>query len=99
MASVDRVLEILCDAERRRVLHMIDGHKDLTQTDVADQCDSQTRIELVHIHLPKLDEAGCIEWDRDGEEISKGPHYEEVKACLDLLESHADELPVVFTDL
>lgn len=49
--------------------------------------------ELYHRHLPKLDEAGYIEWDRERDVIRRGPRFAEIAPLVSLMENHADELP------
>ena len=49
--------------------------------------------ELVHQHLPLLEEQGYIEWDRDTHKISKGPNWAEIGPMIELLHEHRDELP------
>lgn len=51
------------------------------------------KIELIHSHLPKLEEHEYITWDRESGEISKGPNWSEIAPLLHLLDEHADELP------
>lgn len=48
--------------------------------------------ELKHVHLPELEDAGYIEWDRETGEISKGPHFGDIEPLVELLEIHCDEL-------
>ncbi len=48
---------------------------------------------MQHVHLPKLEEYGFIEWDRDSHEVRKGPKFNEIQPLLELLVSHSDELP------
>lgn len=50
-------------------------------------------LELEHNHLPRLTEAGYVEWDRETGELSRGQNFEEIAPILTLLEDHADELP------
>lgn len=52
-----------------------------------------TRLELTHLHLPKLVEIGFIEWDRELGELSKGPNWREIAPLLQLMYEHRDELP------
>lgn len=52
-----------------------------------------TRVELKHVHLPKLVDMGFIEWDRQSGELSKGPNWEEIAPLLRLVHEHRDELP------
>ena len=49
--------------------------------------------ELVHNHLPRLEDKGYIEWDRDNHEISRGPNWAEIGPIIELLHRHRDELP------
>ncbi|WP_345783346.1 DUF7344 domain-containing protein [Natrialbaceae archaeon AArc-T1-2] len=51
------------------------------------------KTELVHSHLPKLAEMGYITWDRNTNEISKGPKWDEIEPLLELIDNHQDELP------
>lgn len=50
-------------------------------------------IALRHNHLPKLEDAGLIEWDPDAGTVSRGPQFEEVEPLLRLLAANADALP------
>ena len=43
--------------------------------------------------LPLLDDAGVIEWDREADEIRKGPRFAEIRPLLELLDDHREELP------
>lgn len=38
----------------------------------------RTHVSLYQCHLPKLDEAGVIDWDKDRGWIAPGPHLSEV---------------------
>jgi hypothetical protein len=49
--------------------------------------------ELFHRHLPKLDDMGFITWNRETDQISKGPRWEEIAPLLELIYTHQDELP------
>lgn len=39
-------------------------------------------IILQHTHLPKLEEAGYVRWERDPFCVQRGPHFEEVATIL-----------------
>jgi DNA-binding transcriptional ArsR family regulator len=45
----------------------------------------RTRIALHHIHLPKLAEAGYIEWAPGNSTVARGPRFGAVEAALELL--------------
>lgn len=51
------------------------------------------RTEMYHQHLPKLEDYGFIRWNRDTNEVVKGPQFEEIHPVLELMDDHADELP------
>ena len=75
------------DPERRRV---VAGLADGTVERVADlQLRGRTddlAAELRENHLPALEEAGYIEWDRETDTIRPGPNFEEAAA-------HVADLP------
>ncbi|MFC6977100.1 hypothetical protein ACFQL1_24030 [Halomicroarcula sp. GCM10025709] len=96
--EVDRVSDALRHGDRRHILLTI------ADAELADEerlslqeldLDSTDRpaVELVHRHLPKLAEAGYIEWDREMGTITRGPNYDEVGPLLQLIQNHSDELP------
>lgn len=42
---------------------------------VSDDADPEVlEIELIHTHLPKLDDLGDVSWNRDTNETSKAPN-------------------------
>jgi hypothetical protein len=95
-SGVDQILEELSSRRRRLILLSLKRGTVETAADVmfrGDDDKESTEIDLRHNHLPKLAEAGYIEWDPDTGEISKGPRFEEIEPLLDLIENHADELP------
>lgn len=49
--------------------------------------------EIYHTHLPKLEAAGFIEWDRDSSTITHGTNFEQVQPVVQLMYDHEDELP------
>ena len=99
--SLDLVLDVLANPYRRRVLTALLEHNPQDDEDthlppdvaIADEDVEQLKVHMTHIHLPKLEDAGLIEWDRDANEIRKGPQFEEIRPLLKLMENHADELP------
>ena len=51
------------------------------------------QLELPHRHLPQLDEAGFIDWDRETGRITRGEDFEEIRPLLELMDNHRAELP------
>ncbi|MEF8806659.1 DUF7344 domain-containing protein [Natronomonas sp.] len=94
--GMDRILDILRKRNRRLILLLLKEGTVETHTDLMIRGENKTKevgIALRHTHLPKLEDTGYIEWDRETGEISKGPRFEEIVPLLELIETHADELP------
>ncbi|MFC6962684.1 DUF7344 domain-containing protein [Halocatena marina] len=60
-------------------------------TEVEDR--KSMKIHMLHTHLPKLEKAGFIEWDRDQNVVRTGPQFERIRPVVKLLSEHADEFP------
>ncbi|QFU84563.1 transcriptional regulator (plasmid) [Natronorubrum aibiense] len=52
-----------------------------------------SEMMVTHNHLPRLAEADFIVWDQETDEVAKGPRFEEIRPLLELIDSHAGELP------
>jgi predicted transcriptional regulator len=50
-------------------------------------------IQMIHVHLPKLESYGFITWDRDTNRVWRGPNFQALRSVLELLDDHAAELP------
>ncbi len=100
----DRVIAALGHKYRRRLLVALLAHNPQDDTDPqnAERAlgtvkgkKTETELietELVHNHLPKLEEMGYITWNQDTGDIAQGPNWEEIAPLLRLLEAHSDEL-------
>jgi len=94
--GIDQILDIVSNRHRCLILLSLKRGAVETTDDVMVRGESElnaSELTLTHNHLPKLDDAGYIEWDRDTGEISKGPRFDEIEPLLELIENHADELP------
>lgn len=94
-----QMLSALSDPYRRQLLLALRDHNpqdddDLDPLGLLDEGAEADviEVELVHMHLPKLDEMGYITWNRDTGKISKGPRWDEIAPLLELLHNHRDEL-------
>jgi DNA-binding transcriptional ArsR family regulator len=92
-AKVDEALRVLKSPERRRVLEHLDDESDgsTTVAELASQIacsesrDGQTfEARLHHVHLPKLEDYGVLEYDSRSNAIRYRPdaHTEKLLACL-----------------
>ncbi|MFB6079513.1 MAG: hypothetical protein ABEJ81_00700 [Haloferacaceae archaeon] len=94
---LDRAFEMLCHPRRRRILTTFaetdpgDGAfaPDAFRADGEDP--DRVGTELHHVHLPKLADAGYVDWDRDAGRVRRGPTYDEVEPLLRaLIDRRAD---------
>lgn len=95
-ATLDRVLEGLADRQRRVILAMLHRGEPVSESGLhVREASSAERVasSLRQVHLPKLADAGFIEWDRETGDVEKGPRYDEIEPVLELMQNHADELP------
>jgi hypothetical protein len=103
MAEHDQLEDLfraLSDPYRRQLLvALLEANpQDDDDTDPLDHLDSGEQSAVVesslhHVHLPKLEALGFIEWDRESGQISTGPEWEEIAPLLRLIDDHQDELP------
>jgi hypothetical protein len=96
----DTALSALADPYRRQLFLALLEHnpQDDDDTDPLDLVPEKDepeilKTELVHNHLPKLEEMGFITWNRTTNKISKGPNWDEIAPLLKLIDKHKDELP------
>ena len=45
-------------------------------------------LDLIHRHLPPLEEAGLIRWDRDAQLLVMGPRFTDVHDLLEVIYRH-----------
>jgi hypothetical protein len=60
---------------------------------VAEGPPPSSTIRLRHNHLPRLEDAGYIEWDREAETVSRGPAFDEIEPAIRLLSANPERLP------
>ncbi|PSP40774.1 hypothetical protein BRC63_05275 [Halobacteriales archaeon QH_10_70_21] len=92
---MDRVMDILANRHRRLMVLSLKRGGVETETDLMFRSSGREEAEMAlrHTHLPKLEEAGYIEWNRETGEVSKGSRFDEIEPILELIENHSDELP------
>jgi hypothetical protein len=95
---------VLSHEYRRRILVAVGrdnprDENDVTSESVASEAEEDDdavellKQQLYHTHLPKLDDAGFVEWDRDDGLLGRGPRFDEIEPLLELMNDHQDELP------
>ncbi|RLM83592.1 ArsR family transcriptional regulator [Halobellus sp. Atlit-38R] len=97
---MDEYFEALANVHRRRILITLLEYNPQRDTVAVPEDIHQGKkalealqTEFYHSHLPRLEEAGLIRWNRDTHEVLKGPRFDEIRPLLELLRDHADELP------
>jgi hypothetical protein len=50
-----------------------------------------TYVRLRHVHLPKLCQWGYITWNREADEVTRGPAFDEIQLALTALRDRQDE--------
>lgn len=82
------LFDVLTDGTRRRIIRIVRGQSgSITEQQLLDRLTSDTDsdlepetgqtsqfIPLYHVHLPKLAEAGIVEWDRSAETVTATEH-------------------------
>ncbi|QLG63696.1 DUF7344 domain-containing protein [Halorarum salinum] len=98
-SSFDDLLTLLASGYRRRLLVSLqeqdpqDDPRVPADVPVGGEERDALMIRASHSHLPKLEEAGVIEWDRTSDHVGRGPNFGDVEPILDVLRDHADDLP------
>lgn len=96
--TFDRLFDALSHVQRRRILVDLMEHHPQSVSGPESTSWAVTDTQAVelskrHVHLPKLEDYGFIEWDRDEQEIVKGPQFETVRSVVESLHERRDELP------
>ena len=60
--------------------------------------DSLDSVTLYHTELPKLNNYGLVDWERETGTLSRGPDFETITPLLTVLYDHQSELPANWFD-
>ncbi|WP_432764882.1 DUF7344 domain-containing protein [Halobaculum halobium] len=97
--SFEAYLDAVGHVERRRLLlALLNSTSDGDPTVALDRLDSTAadetlRLSLHHVHLPKLEDLGFVDADRDQRSVTTGPQFDEIRPILKLLDDNRDQLP------
>lgn len=91
-SQIDSMMDTLRNRERRAILRiLLDDTAESSIDNIVRTIDAKhTESNLYHRHLPKLEHAEYITWNRDSNTISRGPNFWEVKPLVQLLNGHAE---------
>lgn len=88
----DRLFDAMADEQRRRILFDLAerGPEDESPINIdappdAVGSDETASIERQHVHLPKLDEYGFVDWEPGSNVVTAGNRFEEIASTLELL--------------
>lgn len=93
----DNAFIALAHIDRRRILVALLEDTPLEERtagldDVAtDGSLRRIHLERQHVHLPKLDEMGFIDWGRTDGELTKGPRFGELQPVLEFLTTEHEQ--------
>jgi hypothetical protein len=87
----DQLADALGHQARRQILVELMEHNPVSESGLEGSAVSE--IELIHSHLPKLDEMDYIVWDRESQTIMKGPIWEEIEPVVHLLRDNPERIP------
>ncbi|MHB9287708.1 hypothetical protein ACKVMT_11810 [Halobacteriales archaeon Cl-PHB] len=106
MEEFDSVATALSKRPRRHILvELLDRNPvDVTDISATTARDGAVRvaeserstIALSHVHLPKLESMGYIDWNRDRRTIARGANWEEVETPVSVLNDHRDDMAVTW---
>jgi hypothetical protein len=97
--TFDELLDALGHVQRRKLLLALTVHNPRNDDPAVIDEDESAGEELTrlvamqHVHLPKLERYGFIEWDQDTNQVSKGPNFDEIRPLLKIIDDHVAELP------
>ena len=87
----DQLADALGHQARRQILVELMEHNPVSESGL--EGSGVSGIELIHSHLPKLDEMDYIVWDRESQTIMKGPIWEEIEPVVRLLRDNPERIP------
>ncbi|RQG92289.1 ArsR family transcriptional regulator [Natrarchaeobius chitinivorans] len=92
-ANQDELYDAISNETRRNLLFSL--LNEAPQTDLPNNLDTPPgnldRIEYRHKHLPKLDDYGFINWNRELDRVERGPRFGDVRPVLEALYKHHAE--------
>lgn len=98
--GLDASLDALSHPYRRRILTRLDranprDESSFSTDSVATEGEDEAlvAIDVHHRHLPKLEEAGFVDWDQEANVVRRGPRFDEIAPLIELMNKYRDELP------
>ncbi|MBZ6495495.1 DUF7344 domain-containing protein [Natrinema longum] len=99
----DELFEALANERRRRILFELVDQNSQSEAPVhidapPDRTDTRQAvdIELYHVHLPKLDDYGFVDWNRNTSAVEPGERFADIRPVLERLRGQRPEATVKF---
>jgi len=89
----DELVSVLASEHRRRVLVELFDHGETRIKPPDSETNARSRIELYHVHLPKLETIGLITWDRRSDRLTPGTTFEDIEPFLELMDDYGGAFP------
>jgi hypothetical protein len=94
----DAHLDALGHADRRRLLLALldasaEGDLPVDVDRLTNGTAEDLRVSMHHVHLPKLDDYGFVDANRERGTVTTGPRFDDVRPLLELLDGNRDRLP------
>lgn len=94
---LDSLFDALGNEHRLRVLvtlYLADPGEEFQAEDLVAPGEDRQRIvtSFYHVHFPKLERLGLVEWDREENSVVRGGEFEAVDQLLDCLVVRDDEV-------
>jgi hypothetical protein len=82
----ESAFDALADTDRQRLLlALADTDGALAVPEDLPTPDDAAAIRYHHVHLPKLDAHGYVDWDPGDDTVKRGPRYADLEPLLDTL--------------
>lgn len=83
----DRYFRLLANKHRRCLLRALQDEKSHS-VPTREQDARETKLTMFHVHLPLLEDAGLIGWNREAHTITRGGNYTEIEPMIEFLNSY-----------
>ena len=96
---LDEMMRVLANPYRRQLLAALLEEKPQEALNLLIPEDVHTgekelerlQTQMLHNHLPRLEEMGVIRWDAETQTVSKGPRFREIRPLLELMQARQQD--------
>ncbi|MFD1515538.1 DUF7344 domain-containing protein [Halomarina rubra] len=93
MPTTDETFSLLTNVYRRRLLVALLSESRVDTADLVPDPAAEVPTRLHHVHLPKLDEADFVDWNRERDVVARGERYGAVEPLVRMLAENPSKLP------